>query len=101
MAAASYLRGRFVCAKHKKWDSFRDRDDNEVAAGESLTVYVWTEADNDLCEVVPTKGQAVGDVLRLLEPFTFGAAVEIVSGVNTYGKYRGIFEVKRLEPAKA
>lgn len=99
MAAASYLRGRFVCATHKTWDTFTDRDGNDVKAGESLVIHIYTEADNDLCAVMPGKDQTVGECLALVRDLGFGVAVEVISGPERYGKYRGIYGVQRLEPA--
>lgn len=101
MAAASYVRGRFITKRHKKWDAFTDKNGDPVNAGQSLSVFVYTEHDDDLCEIVPDRTQSVDEVLKALEPFGFGAAVEIVSGAQTFGKYRGIFDVKALQPAKA
>lgn len=104
MAAASYLRGRFVSASYKRWDDFTDtRSGETVSAGEGLTVYVFTPHDRELCVVVPEKRTQEGTYYELLEQFAgfeFGDEIEVTTGALRSGKYVGIYEVRALEPVQ-
>lgn len=97
MAAASYVRGKFVCAKVKSWGAFHDRDGAPVEPGESLSVWVYTPHDDELCIVKPKREQDARIVLKEIEALSlkFGDDVEIVTGALQNGAYRGVFGVAR------
>ena len=101
MAAASFVKGNFVNAVHKKWDGFTDnRTQETVEAGESLVVNVYTPHDGELCVVqADRKTQNIAECVALLDGLKFGDVVEVVTGKFTYGKYVGLFGVNRAKAA--
>lgn len=88
MAMQGTLSGRFVTKRYKKWDAFTDRDGKSVSAGESLSVFVWTPHDDDLCEV-KLPPEKIDALLPVVGGFTFGVEVECAVGDKSYGKYAG------------
>lgn len=76
MAAVAVFQGRFVAKRHKVWDGFTGGDGAPVEAGQSLTFWVLTEHDQDLCEVIVAKKDAA-TFASALDGLTFGAMVEV------------------------
>lgn len=104
MAATSVVRGLFVTAAHKQWDSFEDRRSGErVNAGSALTLFVLTPHDRDLCVIVPERKTQQGSEGAIFEDvmsrFAFGDPIEVETGALRGAKYVGIFSVN--EPASA
>jgi len=89
MGIQATMTGYYVTRRYKKWDAFTDRDGKDVAAGESLSVFVYTPTDDDLCEIkVPT--ELLPEFMAATAGTTFGTVVEVTVGDKTYGKYKGL-----------
>lgn len=105
MAAASKLVGRFIASSHSKWDEPIVSNDGRQSTppGESLTVWIFTPHDSDVCKVkVSTVGRnadplTLQTMRQVADGLEFGAEVVAECGPLAYGAYRGI----SLHPAKS
>lgn len=77
MASTSVIDGNFVTSKFSEWDAFTDRQGQPRAAGRSFKVFVYTEHDQDLCEVrfAPERIDAAREVAKSLG---FGVQVQVL-----------------------
>jgi len=84
------IRGRFITTATRKWDSFKDSDGKDVAAGSTVTVFVLDTADN----VREIKANGIPGLDRL----TFG--VEVVCECEAR-PYRGELKFTAVSIAPA
>lgn len=98
MAGKTELAGRFIAFSHSKWDDPIVSNDGRSSTppGESVTVWVFTPHDNDVCKVkVGTVGrnadpEAMRNIIKACEGLEFGADVVADCGPLAFGAYRGI-----------
>lgn len=97
MAASSKLIGKFIGFRFNEWSEPIPGDNGRAATppGASLSFWVWTPHDSDVCLVkLSTVGkhadpEAVGDMLDQCQRMRFGDAVVVLCGPLSYGAYRG------------
>lgn len=97
MAASSKLVGQFIAHRLAEWTEPIPGENGrpDTPPGKSLTLFVFTPHDKDVCEVkVSTVGKradskALADMLAVCGTLAFGDAVTVECGDKAYGRYQG------------
>lgn len=108
MAAKSTIEGLFIAHQFNEWTEPIGGDDGRPAVppGKSLTLFVYTPHDRDVCKVkVGTTGRqadakALDEMKSVCDRLDFGVQVIVEAGDKSYGAYRGYSIRPASESAK-